>query len=190
MGILYHIFQISTNYIKIIDDFKRFVYNMYTGLNKGEKMQTNMDLTIRKFFETVQDYTSKICALYTDKAAQSRLDKAKAQLSEIKQNIEKLSVMGDYDDEKHKLAYQTMGTSVNAGLFMKPNSNNNGAYLAFVHVVREIVDYYKQSSFGRNPDGVLKAIKSWNYQISTNLLKDFVYPFLPLSHFAVKNKVK
>jgi len=159
-------------------------------LNKGEKMQANMDLTIKKFFKSVEDYTSKMRALYTDKAAQSRLDKEKSRLSEIKQNVEKLSMMEDNDDEKYKLAYKTMGTGVSASLFMKPNSVDNGAYWAFVEAVREIVAYYERGSLGREPDAVLKAIKSWNYQTSTSLFKDFVYPFLPLSHFAVKNQEK
>lgn len=153
-------------------------------------MQANMDLTIKKFFKSVQDYTSKMRALYTEKAAQSRLDKAEAELCQVKQNIKKLSEMEDNDNEKYKLAYRTTGVSVGACLFMKPGSDNNCAYHAFIGAIREIVAYYEQSSFVRNPDNVLKAIKSWNYQTSTSLLKDFVYPFLPLSHFAVKNKVK
>ena len=149
-------------------------------------MQANIDLTVKKFFDSVQNYTSKIRALYTDKAAQRMLDRAETQLSEVKQNIKKLSEMEDYDYEKYKLAYQTMGTNVNASLFIKPNSNNKGAYHAFVAVVREIVNYYKQSPFVRTPENLLRAIKSWKYQTSTSLLKDFVYPFLPLSYFAEK----
>ncbi|MBR0212300.1 MAG: hypothetical protein IJQ55_01715, partial [Alphaproteobacteria bacterium] len=80
--------------------------------------------------------------------------------------------------------------TVEAELFTKPYSRDYSVFQAFIRVITSITQYYMGQALYRNPKAVLGAIKSWKYQTSTSIFKDFVYPFLPLSHFAAKIKVK
>lgn len=147
-----------------------------------------MNLTVRNFFDSVYAYADKMVALYTDQKEKQKLVNNVKIIKKIQRQIED---MADIDDitEKYNIAYNVMSTAVAPELFMKPNSDDNSAYHAFRHVLRGITEYYKNSNrYGDYPDMILKPLKNWHYKKSSSVLKDFIYPFLPLSHFASKAK--
>lgn len=69
--------------------------------------------------------------------------------------------------------------------FVKPGSVDNSALVAYRDVVRGITEYLLY--YGLCEESFLKPLKQWNYVISNRPLKDFIYPFLSLKHFMVKD---
>lgn len=148
----------------------------------------DMDATLQKFFEDVDSYTNKIYAMYHEPAQKKQLDAGRVKYKKLKDDIMRLVMMDDNDPDKYLFSNKIFGTEVDAHLFEKPNSGNYFPYRAFVSVIREITEYYRQSAFMRNPEKLLKAIKNWKYHTSTSLLKDFRFPFMPLTRFAERVK--
>ena len=153
--------------------------------------QMNIDLTIKQFFEDVEKYIAKIRALYVEEAAKQELDNMFTKYLELKKQIEYAIKLPDSQiDERRKLLSRIFGNTVEAELFTKPYSRDYSVYRAFCDVINTMTNYYSVQVLSRNPEALLDKIKSWKYQTSTSIFKDFVYPFLPLSHFAAKIKVK
>ena len=153
--------------------------------------QMNIDLTIKQFFEDVEKYIAKIRALYVEEAAKQELDNRFTKYLELKKQIEYAIKLPDSQiDERRKLLSRIFGSTVRAELFVKPYSRDYSVYRTFCDVINTMTNYYSVQVLSRNPEALLDKIKSWKYKTSTSIFKDFVYPFLPLSHFAAKIKVK
>lgn len=145
-----------------------------------------MKLIVKNFFDSVYSYTGKMSALYVDEMAKAQLARAIASLHEIQQQIEQIQSSTD-SQERYRLASELyVAGDVRAEVFMKPGSQNNSIYWAFVEVIREIANFYKTySPFFQNDAALDKALAKWYYHMSNSLFKDFVYAIYP-GHYAKK----
>ena len=164
---------------------------LYENKKGGIMQQMNIDLTVKQFFEDVEKYIAKIRALYVEEAAKQEFDNMFIKYTELKKQIEYAVKLPDSQiDERRKLLSRIFGNTVRAELFVKPYSRDYSVYHAFCDVINTMTNYYRVQVLSRNPEALLDKIKSWKYKTSTSIFKDFVYPFLPLSYFAVKTEVK
>ena len=160
--------------------------------NKVQKIkpQLNIELAIDNFFKSVDAYTKKMSALYTDERYLAKINEELACVQRKKEQIQKLRSISNWDanyNYANKIKYDYSDLEY---IFRKPNRENDfSARQAFLDVFYQIVDFYTNKSFDKNPEALLMTIKKWNYTISNSVFKDYVYPFLPLTHF-VKVKVK
>ena len=150
-------------------------------------MRKDMNLTVRKFFDSVYEYTDKIFRLYDTPFAHQMFPEWTKTIKRIQRQIEEMSETDDIV-EKYNIAYKVMTTPVNPYLFMKPNSNDNETYAAFIGGLKGIVEYYQANHYGDYPDKMLIPLKKWYFKIAKSPLKDFYFPLLPLSYFAAKKR--
>ncbi|MBO4672079.1 MAG: hypothetical protein J5608_00305 [Alphaproteobacteria bacterium] len=148
----------------------------------------NMEKTIDRFFESVWKYADKVSAMYSGPEDKAVIEDQKQVLKKLEADVKRLPKINDLH-EKYIATTDFRGRDYSNmdKLFYKPSKNPKGeAYKAFVNVCLGIADYY-QSEYS-NPDVALAPMKQWYYTTATNKLKDFVYPFIPLSRFAEKDK--
>ena len=127
-----------------------------------------MIFTIREFFDSVYDYAAKNADLYTDEQDKQELKQAIEKLKKIQEKIEYIAKSDDIS-ERYREGIKVNFIEVNQKLFIKPNSNDNHAYSAFLQVIRGIVIYYQSiSAYGDWPDYVLKPVKQWYIKTSNN----------------------
>ena len=151
-------------------------------------MQKDMNLTVRKFFDSVYEYTDKIFRLYDTPFAHQMFPEWIKTIKRIQRQIEEMSETDDVM-EKYNITYKVMTTPINPYLFIKPNSADNQMYHAFIDVLRGITEYYRSANGnGDYPNMILMPLKQWYYKLSKNPLKDFYFQFLPLSYFSVKKR--
>jgi len=87
----------------------------------------------------------------------------------------------------YELSYMLLSYGFNSDMFIDPKRpTDNSIYLAYSNVIAKIAECYQSDEGGE--ENLLRALKNWNYKMSTNKLKDFYYPFLSLDHFVVKEK--
>ncbi|MBO7644734.1 MAG: hypothetical protein J6S57_00310 [Alphaproteobacteria bacterium] len=152
-------------------------------------MNANIELTIENFFKSVYTYVDGIAELYTK---QNDKDAIKAQIETIKnqqKQIQEMMLAHSKGADAYKLN-QMQWNIITAGTpgwqaFIKPGSVDNSALVAYRDVIRGITEYLY---YGLREESFLKPLKQWNYVISNRLLKDLIYPFLPLKHFMVKKE--
>ena len=147
----------------------------------------NMELTIKEFFKSVQSYIGTNLVLYTKEndlnAIKAQRDIIKSQEKQIMEMIEiRKKVFDAY--KINKMAWEVRTVECPGyQAFIKPNSVDNSALVAYRDVINGITEYIY---YNDRPDAFLAPLKNWYYTISKRKLKDFVYPFIPLKHFIVK----
>lgn len=157
-------------------------------------MQINMEATIKDFFKSAREYAGKIINMYTDPAQFEVLYMEYVKLSDLEKTIIKIANTpaaerrsAEFQNLVFDVMYGHGKFGINSNVFANPKLKETKweAFQAFTSVLYRIGEYYSSGCvFGNDPEPVLKAIKNWHYKTSRNIMKDFVYPFLPLSYFA------
>lgn len=145
------------------------------------------DKTIDNFFGSVIALLQKRCETAKDKYDQQAIIE---NINIVRKIASNPAVYCDYDTQlKHDLVPQTDG-------FIPVGTYNNQLWLAFDSVVHIIAEFYDKKAHGLTymtedlKKSLLVAIKRWNYVKSTNLFKDFIYPFKSPMSFAVHVNTK
>lgn len=142
------------------------------------------DKTLEKFF--------KQCIVYLEKRAKTAKDK------HIQKDIfDAIWTVQTISDNPRQ--YADYNARVEAGLeshavvdgFMA-GTRDNSAYLVYSKVLNSMADLDSQFSWKREKaqESLLNAVKTMEYKNSTNLLKDFIWPFKSPEAFAEKVKQK
>lgn len=142
--------------------------------------QLNMKPLIKSFFDSADGYIQKMRGLYVDEMDLDLFNREMPKFYELRRVAESIPDTTEWDD-RYKKIDELIKMSVRAGLFMKPNSYDNSTYRAFFDFIRCLADYYGRRIGDKK---ILAAYKNWCYNISNNRLKDFIYPFVPVSFFA------
>lgn len=162
-------------------------------------MQVNMNALIKGFFNSVRKYTSEIMAMYEDPIQKEELQKEYNGILAIENAL--IKIANTKADERYGAEFKELVSEVmynghskfgigSGRIFVNPRLKENSetkweAHNAFFHVLTAFGNYYSSGSvFGNDPEPVLKALKSWRYKTSKNIMKDFVFPFLTLSRVA------
>jgi len=154
----------------------------------------NFELTIKKFFDSVYALGEKRLAAAVDAHHKAEIQKSILDVKSVEKLVNKLLEAHNQESELYRnrqvyeLSYMISGHDFNTDMFIEPKKSyiDNSTFLAYRNVVVEIANYYQSVVGGE--ERLLKALKGWNYKISTNKLKDFYFPFLSLEHFLVKEK--
>lgn len=145
--------------------------------------QLDMAKVIEKFFNSAAQYIEKMRALYVDKADLESFDRGISNFSELRKVAESLPNITDWNT-RYGVAQKLSGMHVDAMLFMKPDSRDNSTYIAFRDFLYALSNYYQLGGVGTLREQFLAAYKVWCYKMSSNPLKDFIYPLVPASYFA------
>lgn len=140
------------------------------------------DKTLEKFF--------KQCIVYLEKRSETAKDKY------IQENVfDAIWTVQTISDNPRQ--YADYNTRVKAGLeshtvvdgFMA-GTMDNSAYLVYNRVLNIIPSLYSRYSWERETaqESLLNAVKTMEYKNSTNILKDFIWPFRSPESFAEKVK--
>ncbi len=127
------------------------------------------NLTIQKFFDTAIQYLEKRASLAKDTDELEYIHKTLDYMHVVKQ-----------DPANYYNYSKTMDT-----LYGFLRGNDNSVLLAVRNVLYKISQLYDRPKDEERKNDLLQAIKSFNYSISTNILRDFIYPFRSVKSFAV-----
>lgn len=144
--------------------------------------QLNMEILIKKIFDSAEKHTQKMRVLYTDKADLVLFDKEVSDFLALRKIAESLPGIKDWN-ARYDTAQKLQGISIPFMPFMKPNSQDNSIYIAFRQMVHALSEYYKSSN-DFNEKNFLMCYKRWCYKMSNNRFKDFIYPFMSASYLA------
>jgi len=158
------------------------------SLQKVSAMTKDIDATIKAFFMSVYEYVGKISDFYYFSGKNMAIiryqeEVIKKQESLIAQLANEKCFGGDAGKLYEKVWEINTIECPSYHAFMKPGSDDNSALIAYREVIHGITDYLY---YNMEPVAFLRSLKKWNYVISDNPFKDFVYPFLPLKHFVIK----
>ena len=157
-------------------------------------MDFNMKLTIKDFFTSVYDFIDKTRDFHTLAEEQERIETTIREIENIQKLVQELinqrEIKG-YDarilmDKSWLITSANYTSLVNA--FVKPESSDNRALVAYRDVLRGICEYYTLPV--QNPATILSAIKTWKIITADSRIKSFKYQISPLSKFAIKNNTK
>lgn len=151
-------------------------------------MNERIESTIKAFFQSVYGYISENSKLYTKVADLQAIDAQGEIIKDQERQIMYMIIEKQKDCDAYKLREMQFNiTTVNFPgfqAFVKPNSVDNSALVAYRDVINGITEYIY---YGLREEVFLKPLKQWYYVISNRPMKDLVYPFLPLNHFMVKD---
>ncbi|MFQ6777946.1 MAG: hypothetical protein ACLRFI_01445 [Alphaproteobacteria bacterium] len=142
--------------------------------------QLDMEILIKKCFDSAEKYIQKMRTLYVDKMDLVLFDREMPKFAELRKVAESLPNTTNWND-RYMMVQKLKGMYVDAGLFMKPNSPDNSTYIAFSRLIYGLAGYYEVRS-DKSREEFLERYKSWCYKISSNRLKDFIYPLVPASY--------
>lgn len=137
----------------------------------------DFDLTIKKFYESVEKFLEKRAAKPYDKG----------ELQIIKANIAKIKKIAS--DPKKYANYNARirdDVEVDADAFIKHGSRDNSVYTAFNGVLWILEDFYKNPNNEYYQNQLLARIKAWKLSQANNMLKSFYYSVVPNTYFAAK----
>lgn len=142
----------------------------------------NYDATLKAFFAEIIKYLDNRATHAKDRVAFFRIERAREIVEKIAENPSKYA---NYNVRVKK------DMIVDARAFM-PTSNDNSVFLLYRGVLNIISDLNSEIDWVRSNSqaSLLKALKQIKYKNATNIFKDFYYPFLPASKFAVQEKTK
>lgn len=151
-------------------------------------MNKNMELTIKKFFESVYSFVNRNVKNYTETKDLSAIydqgEVIKAQEKLVWDMVKERSQGFDaYKLNKMQWDLTTMDFP-GYQAFMKPHNVDNSVLVAYREVIRGLSEYLY---YGLREESFLKPLKQWNYVTSDRPLKDLIYPFLSLKHFIAKD---
>ena len=115
-----------------------------------------MNLTVKKFFDSVYAYNYKIAALYTGPQEKKSIIDGILVVQKIEQQVKELANTKD-KRKKYDMVCEIMSTGVNPYLFIKPGSNDNRVYWVFIEALRNIVESYRDDV--NNPDVLKESLK-------------------------------
>jgi len=137
----------------------------------------DFDLTISRFFASVEKFLEKRAQKPFDKNELKVIQEAQAQVKKFAANPKKYA---GYN------ARRIDNLDVNPGAFIKHGSHDNSAYLAYEGVICILEDFYKYPNNDYYIEQLLARIKTWNLTQATNMFKNFYYSVVPNTYFAVK----
>lgn len=141
------------------------------------------DKTIERFFVEVEQYLTRRMEQAKDNIEAKKIQNTRFQWGMIKANPRKY-INQQYDDAKM--------LSVDGFL----RGNDNSVYMAVRDVMSAVraIYYARDNHLTYMEDDKSKEFldlyKRWKYKSSTNILKDFVFPFRSAKSFAVQDKQK
>lgn len=140
------------------------------------------DATLQKFFEETLKFLDKRATRAHDKKELEKIKKARAQVETIAKDPKKYA---DYNTRVKA------GLEADARAFM-PNSQDNTVFIIYNRVLNSIENLNSDFDFERAKAQkfLLNMLKQMKYKNSTNLLKDFTFPFISPTRFAVKENTK
>ena len=150
-------------------------------------MNKDIEVTIKKFFESVNNYAFNNARLYTDHKDATEIDKEiKVIIAQEKliQNMLQERVKGFDAYKLNKMQWEIMGMEFPGyHVFMKTKSYDNSVLVAYRDVIRGLCEYLY---YGLREESFLRPLKQWYFLTSNKSMKGLIYPFLPLKHFIVK----
>ena len=140
------------------------------------------DATLQKFFEEILKFLDKRATRAHDKKELERIKKARTQVEAIAKDPKKYA---DYNTRVKN------GLVVAPEAFM-PNEHDNSVFLIYNRAMNNIENLDSDFDYHRAEAQkvLLNMLKQMKYKNSTNLLKDFAYPFISPTRFAVKGKTQ
>lgn len=139
----------------------------------------NYDLTMQRFFDEVKKYLEKRATRAADRVEFDAINAAQVAVCMVARNPKQFS--GQYD-VLHKVA----GRDVYSAF-----SINDGVYRVVENVIYSATDLDSEFEYTRHEaqKNLLNALNMIKYRNSGCLLKDLYKPFLPVTYYAVKEKV-
>ena len=156
-------------------------------------MENDFKQTIKAFFASVYEYNEKMKDLYNAPIDKKHIDNVKEEIKSVEKMIFQLIELREtkpYDARiLSELAYKIVTShysSTNA--FIKPNSYNNDALIAYRGVIEGITEYYSLPV--KQEEKILRPIKNWKYITADGFLKKAQNKLTPLSGFIMKDYTK
>lgn len=140
------------------------------------------DATLQKFFDEILKFLGNRSDKAKDKFERERIMNAVRCVTLVAANPKK------YADYNMRVQDHL---EADPRAFM-PSPHDNYVFLLYQGVVSNMDDLNSEFDWVRSNSQayLLKALKQIKYKNATNVFKDFYYPFLPASKFAVQEKQK
>jgi len=142
------------------------------------------DATLQSFFEYVIKYLDMRAARAHDKEEAEHIANARVKVQKLAANPKK------YADYQARIADRVDPFDYDfLAAFIPHGTRDNSALLVYSDVVASLSDFYSEYDYARDKahKTLLNKIKAMKYKTARGgMLKDFYYPFLSPSRFAVK----
>lgn len=139
------------------------------------------DATLNKFFDLVIAYLEKRKKIAPDIDVLKKIQNTIAYVRMVAADPKRFA---DYDERVK------VGMELHEAEAFMAGTTDNSAYVLYSRVLWALSDFYGEFEWNRGEARkmLLKAKKAMEYKNSTNVLKDFYYPFLSPERFAEKVK--
>lgn len=139
------------------------------------------EATLQKFFAEAIVWLEKMKKRAANKAAQKNIEHAIDEVRTVAADPKKYATM-------RALYAAGLGRSEVVSGFIPYGTDNNSVWHIYSDVMALLKDLYGKNEFSQEEakKKLLNSLKSIKYKNSSSLLKDFTYPFIPQSYFAVK----
>ena len=155
-------------------------------------MEQDYVQTIKAFFASVVEFTTHMASFYKDSEEKNSIYDTVNKIKDVEKQVLKLieeRTNKPYDARVlNDMVWKLTTVNYSPFAFMKPNSVDNSPMIAYRDVLRGIGEYYGLPI--QQKEKLLRPLKKWYYTVSTNKMKNFIYPFLPLKHFVLKDQTK
>lgn len=137
--------------------------------------------TLQKFFAENIKYLEKLARKTKDKKDADRISAAIDMVRRIAANP------AEFADYRVR-AKEGMESAEFARAFIPVGTDDNSVYLSFSGTLHLVGDLNSRLDIKREQaqEKLLKALKTIKYKNSSNVLKDFTFPFMSQKYFAVK----